>query len=139
MCFYQNMSNVAAYYNRQIPNFIPALAYAKSKLGENASQVQLMDYATQNGVSSQDIGNILQQYFNGGFILNNPVSWQAQINLNNPIAAFLNEGGGIGHEVMITGYSTTGLEFNYYDPQLGGYRNANYNQFYSPYVITGVK
>jgi hypothetical protein len=61
------------------------------------------------------------------------------IDHNNPIMVFLDEGGGIGHEVMITGYSSTELEFNYYDPQLGSYHSTLYSGFYSPYVITGVR
>ena len=53
--------------------------------------------------------------------------------------AFLFEGNGQGHAVMITGYSTSGLEFNYYDPQLGSYRSTIYSNFNSPYQITKKK
>jgi RHS repeat-associated protein len=139
MCFYQTMSNVGAYFNRSIPNFVPALAYAKSKLGANATNTQLIEYASQNGVLPADIASILGQYFNGGFIERNVASMRYVIDHNNPIMAFLYEGNGLGHEVMITGYSTSGLEFNYYDPQLGSYRSTIYNNFNSPYEITGVK
>ena len=144
MCVFRTISNVAAFYNKNLGDFEMAYTFAKSKLGKNASQQDLANYAEYHGVDNGDLGDLLSTYFTGGFVPPFASCMQRQIDDNNPIMAFLLEGRDekgvlVGHEVMITGYSTKGLEFNYFDPQLGTYRNALVNQFFMPFAITGVK
>ncbi len=125
-CVYQTIENALNFFGKDVN---PGTIAGKAVQITNNTQ----DWLNFDGNVSQ-LNQLISTYLEG----NVTSDIKKSIDASNPVLAYMNNGDGTGHDVMITGYNNDGT-YSYFDPQASKYLTGTVDQFNDPFAVTGLK
>jgi len=126
-----------------VANYFGATGLTSSDFAEMTGHNYMsMMVGLQDGLTGAQLSTIMSTIFNSTTIDGSTASMESNLNSGNPILATINQGGGIGHEVVIVGFDANVGTVSYMDSLVGSLVTSNVNTVNfigSLYAVTGVQ
>lgn len=103
----------------------------------NLTGLEMIDIINTNGVTIAMLIDLAENYFDWDY-MSGYNGIKNAIDLGHPGMGWLDQGGGVGHMVMLTGYNDNGT-IEYFDPQSGLYQNTLPSNIQNPFEIKNKK
>lgn len=125
-----------------VANHFGGTGISSSDFAEFTGQNYLSMLAGQGGMSNSQMQAAVNTFFNNTIIDGSSTSYSSSLGAGNLILATIDQGGGIGHEVVITNFDSSTGEITYMDSVVGGSDKVNINTanfIGSKFAISGLK
>lgn len=126
-----------------VANYFGATGLSSSDFAEMAGKDYMsMMVGLQDGLTQTQLSSIISNIFISTTIDGSAISLESNLNNGIPILATIDQGNGIGHEVVITGFDANAGTVSYMDSLVGAMVTSNTNAVSfigSLYAVTGVQ
>lgn len=126
-----------------VANYLGATGLTSSDFAEMSGKNYLsMQFGTQEGLDNTQLASIISTIFESSTIDGSSDSIVSNLSSGHPILATIDQGGGIGHEVVIVGFDPNAGTVKYMDSLVGGLVESHVSTLSftgSLYAVSGVQ